>query len=367
MIPKHDVFISYKAEEYVEASWVKSVLEENGFTCWMAPASIPGGSSYADEIENAIINCSVFVLILSQKAQESKWVKKELDVALNKEKIILPFMIENCQLQKAFNYYLTDVQRYNAYISKVKAMDEMVARINAVLNNPISQVRYNEQIEECVSIPKSNKHRIRSLALFIPYLMGLFLPLFLFVVDIQFGFILRIVYFCWILGGALWIWNQIETKPNIAALCYGTIKEEEINDSPSALFSKVISVFGKKSYISNECPEDFLSFYNFKRFVFGTWDGKRTNYLNIKFKQSFEYYDPSVLYLHSLSRGNQAIKMLSRQGFVLKELPAFMSEGSEYLRKEELHVVLKYKKKKLTEVSIYNCSMSDFEKFFQEK
>ena len=101
MASTHDIFISYKSEEYPEASWVKSVLEENGLSCWMAPMSIPGGSSYAEEIEDAIENCRVYVLILSQKAQESKWVQKELDMALNREKVILPFMIENCRLQKA--------------------------------------------------------------------------------------------------------------------------------------------------------------------------------------------------------------------------------------------------------------------------
>lgn len=51
-----DVFISYKAEETEEAAWVKSVLESNGISCWMAPSCIPGGSSYAVEIPQAIRN-----------------------------------------------------------------------------------------------------------------------------------------------------------------------------------------------------------------------------------------------------------------------------------------------------------------------
>ena len=62
-----DVFISYKAEELEEASWVKSVLENNGISCWMAPACIPGGSNYAVEIPQAIRQAKVFVLILSSR------------------------------------------------------------------------------------------------------------------------------------------------------------------------------------------------------------------------------------------------------------------------------------------------------------
>ena len=84
-----DVFISYKAEEIEEASWVKSVLESNGISCWMAPSCIPGGSSYAVEIPQAIRQAKVFVLILSSKAQSSQWVSREVDLAINEGKIVL--------------------------------------------------------------------------------------------------------------------------------------------------------------------------------------------------------------------------------------------------------------------------------------
>lgn len=128
-----DVFISYKTEEFDEANWVKTTLETNGISCWMAPMSIPGGSSYAVEIPQAIRECKVFVLILSEKSQLSKWVPKELDQAINEEKLILPFMLENCPLKDDFNFYLTNVQRYAAYESKTLAMDKMIREIKALL------------------------------------------------------------------------------------------------------------------------------------------------------------------------------------------------------------------------------------------
>ena len=93
-----DVFISYKAEEFNDANWIRTVLETNGLSCWMAPASIPGGSSYAAEIPKAIRAAKVFVLVLSEKCQLSRWVPRELDQAINEGKTILPFMLENCQL-----------------------------------------------------------------------------------------------------------------------------------------------------------------------------------------------------------------------------------------------------------------------------
>ena len=130
---KKDVFISYKTEEFDEANWVKTTLETNGISCWMAPMCIPGGSSYALEIPQAIRECKVFVLILSQKSQESKWVPRELDQAINDGKTVLPFMLENCPLKDDFNFYLTNVQRYAAYESKTLAMERMIKEIKALI------------------------------------------------------------------------------------------------------------------------------------------------------------------------------------------------------------------------------------------
>ncbi len=128
-----EVFISYKAEEFDEANWVKSTLENNGISCWMAPASIPGGSSYAVEIPNAIRQAKIFVLILSSKSQSSQWVSKEVDLAINEGKIVLPFMLENCTLKDDFNFYLTNVQRYTAYENKAAAIEKMLNEIKAII------------------------------------------------------------------------------------------------------------------------------------------------------------------------------------------------------------------------------------------
>lgn len=128
-----DVFISYKAEEFDDANWVKQTLETNGFSCWMAPMSIPGGSSYAVEIPQAIRAAKVFVLILSEKTQLSRWVPRELDQAINEGKTILPFMLENCPLRDEFNFYLSNVQRYAAYENKSVALEKMINQIRAIL------------------------------------------------------------------------------------------------------------------------------------------------------------------------------------------------------------------------------------------
>lgn len=128
------VFISYKSDEFATADWVRQTLEDHGISCWMAPACIPGGSNYAREIPQAIRACRIFVLILSAKSQTSQWVPKEVDQAINMQKTIMPFMLENCELRDDFNFYLSNVQRYAAYENKMRAMDQMIREIRAILD-----------------------------------------------------------------------------------------------------------------------------------------------------------------------------------------------------------------------------------------
>lgn len=133
-MPSYDVFISYSAKEFSEAEMLRGILEKNGIRCWMAPASIPGGSNYAKEIPAAIRNCKAFLLLLSKAAQESTWVPRELDLAVNARKVILPFMLEECELLDEFNFYLIGSQRFDAYKKKSEALERLIQTIRAIVS-----------------------------------------------------------------------------------------------------------------------------------------------------------------------------------------------------------------------------------------
>ena len=147
-----EIFISYSSVDFPQADTVRSVLEKNGLSCWMAPRDIPGGSNYTKEIPIAIRNCKVFVLILSQSAQSSHWVLKELDSAVNCGKVILPFMLEDCALNDEFNFLLTGAQRYSAYQKKAEAMETLIGRIRGIIDVPTTP--QTENIAQPTETPK---------------------------------------------------------------------------------------------------------------------------------------------------------------------------------------------------------------------
>lgn len=159
-----EVFISYKSDEFDDALWVKDNLEANGISCWMAPMCITGGASYAAEIPAAIQNAEIVVLILSTKAQESQWIPRELDQAINLDKLIMPFTIENCQLTDEFNFYLSNVQRYFAFVDREATFAKMLQDIKNYLGKkdpepplePESDSKAKPKVTETDDTPKTD-------------------------------------------------------------------------------------------------------------------------------------------------------------------------------------------------------------------
>lgn len=133
---QEEVFISYKSEEYDKANAVRRRLEGDGIGCWMAPDCIEGGKSYAQQIPNAIRNASIVVVLVSSAAMASKWVAREVDRALNEDKRVMPFMIENVPLTDEFNFYLTNVQQYPAYLDFDGELERMAKDIRSALGLP---------------------------------------------------------------------------------------------------------------------------------------------------------------------------------------------------------------------------------------
>ena len=128
-----EVFISYSSKEASKAYAIKEVLEKNNISCWMAPESIPDGSDYTYEIPVAIRNCKVFLVLISNISQTSIWVKNEVDTAVNSNKVVIPYMLEECELTDEFNFLLTGRQRVDAYHKKAEKLRRLVKRIQIEL------------------------------------------------------------------------------------------------------------------------------------------------------------------------------------------------------------------------------------------
>lgn len=112
---KHDVFISYSSQNSDAAKAVCHILEENEVKCWMAPRDIPPGTEYGDMIDDAIKSSKIIVLLFSETAATSIWVKGELNIAFEEQKVIIPFRLDKTPLKGQHRVILNHKHWIDAY------------------------------------------------------------------------------------------------------------------------------------------------------------------------------------------------------------------------------------------------------------
>ena len=103
----HDVFISYASRDKPTADAACAFLEARGIRCWMAPRDILSGMDWSESIIDAIESCYVFLLVFSSGANESPQIKREVERAVNKSRLIVPFRIENVTPTKSLEYFIS--------------------------------------------------------------------------------------------------------------------------------------------------------------------------------------------------------------------------------------------------------------------
>lgn len=104
--PAYDVFISYSAVDKTTAEAICATLEADRVRCWIAPRDITPGKEWGEAIIDGINQCRIMVLVFSSNSNNSQQVRREVERAVNKDLILLPFRIEDVPPCKAMEYFL---------------------------------------------------------------------------------------------------------------------------------------------------------------------------------------------------------------------------------------------------------------------
>lgn len=131
---KKSVFISYNSKDRRYVEKLTHMLDKMEISYWVAPDMIPAGSNYAGEIPHAIRECTVFLLILSAAAQDSIWVEKEIDSAINCRKTIVPFQVDGAMLNDTFRFYLNNVQIIYSVNRPTEAIKDLKERLSSLIS-----------------------------------------------------------------------------------------------------------------------------------------------------------------------------------------------------------------------------------------
>jgi hypothetical protein len=107
---KPEIFVSYSREDQAQVFPIVEKLRERGLNIWIDQEGIHGAKLWSQEIVNAIESSKIFILFASAKAFESKNVTKELALASESDKHILPVFIEDAEIPTAMKYQLAGIQ-----------------------------------------------------------------------------------------------------------------------------------------------------------------------------------------------------------------------------------------------------------------
>ena len=94
---RYDVFISFADEDILAASLVCAALEYAGLRCWIALRDVPAGTDWVVAVTDAIAHASCVVLLLSQHANSSIQVKRELEWGVSCRTRFLPLRLEDVE------------------------------------------------------------------------------------------------------------------------------------------------------------------------------------------------------------------------------------------------------------------------------
>ncbi|HUP16798.1 MAG TPA: PQQ-binding-like beta-propeller repeat protein [Acidimicrobiia bacterium] len=156
------LFISYATEDAASAGELRQILIDEGYRTWIAPDDIRGSRPWAEQILDAIAAATVMVVLVSSDTMRSSHVGREVNVAFDHSKAVLPIRIEDVALSGTLQYLLALVQWVDAFPPPLRRHhDRLSKRITDMLND-LGTTRQTEGSHDRNPTPPPSRPTYRS-------------------------------------------------------------------------------------------------------------------------------------------------------------------------------------------------------------
>ena len=118
------LFVSHPSTKAETALHIERALNARGVDCWIAPRDIEPGEQWDIAIRHAIAKTDAMLLLFCIDSERSKQVKRELILADQSNKSIIPMRLERIEPHE-LSYHLADSQ----WIDWIEQRDEAIDRI----------------------------------------------------------------------------------------------------------------------------------------------------------------------------------------------------------------------------------------------
>lgn len=123
------LFISHASEDGAQVARIVEYLEAQGVPCWISSRDIPPKSIYAEEITSAMRNAAACAVVVSEAANASAAIKRELELASRSNKPFIPIRIDATEPGPGLDYYLNNTQWMEYRRDGAHALDRIVAHM----------------------------------------------------------------------------------------------------------------------------------------------------------------------------------------------------------------------------------------------
>jgi len=135
------IFLSYSSKDKLIADAICSRLENQGIRCWIAPRDVKPGTDYSNQIADALESATTMVMVFSSESNNSRHVKSEIDRAFSLGKIIIPFRVENVELDKGLAYYLAKTHWLDAVTRPLEQhIDRLATTIRQISGTEVPEI-----------------------------------------------------------------------------------------------------------------------------------------------------------------------------------------------------------------------------------
>ena len=156
---EYDVFISYSRSDVKMIDKFVDRLEELGFNVWVDRKGIESGDSFKSVIVNAIENSAVFAFFNSYNSNKSPWTTKELGVAINLGKPIIPVKLDKAPYSKEdmFDLINLDFVDYSDLVTRESMMEKFVGVVISKCPERWEQLTAKHRSEQQENDDKDNE------------------------------------------------------------------------------------------------------------------------------------------------------------------------------------------------------------------
>jgi hypothetical protein len=139
------IFISYSRKDSEFVNRLIQALELYGFRTWEDVKAISGGDVWRAAISKAVRECDAFLIVLSPQSASSENVSKELAIATNNARRILPVMYQTCTIPDQMQYDLAQLQW--ADFVETSFDDALAKLVRALGGKPTTELASSREVQ----------------------------------------------------------------------------------------------------------------------------------------------------------------------------------------------------------------------------